>query len=74
MGKQVGETHCKHNGKVDEEKEMDEERNNISIREKNNDKVHSQGGYFTERCHFLGRGRKKRMRNLSKISTVLIFP
>jgi hypothetical protein len=36
---------------------MEKERNNIVIRAKN--KVHSQGGYFTEGRRFLGRGRKK---------------
>jgi hypothetical protein len=64
MGKYVGGTCCKCNGKVDDkednnEEAMEEERNNILIRKENKDKVHSQGGYFTERHCFLGRGRKQ---------------
>jgi Sec-independent protein translocase protein TatA len=62
MGRQVGETHRECKGEVDEEEdnnkeEMEEERNDIIVRTKN--KVHSQGGYFTKRHHFLGRGRMR---------------
>jgi hypothetical protein len=51
---------------------MEKERNNIVIRAKN--KVHSQGGYFTERHRFLGRGRKERMRKLSRDFDFLYNP
>jgi hypothetical protein len=65
MGKQVGETRRERNGEVEDEKDKEEEeseedKNDILVRDKNEFKGHSQGGYFTERRRFLGRGRKGR--------------
>jgi hypothetical protein len=42
-----------------EEEESEEDKNDILVRDKDEFKGHSQGGYFTERRRFLGRGRKK---------------
>jgi hypothetical protein len=42
-----------------EEEESKEDKNDILVRDKDEFKGHSQGGYFTERRCFLGRGRKK---------------
>jgi hypothetical protein len=64
VGKQVGETRRERNGEVEEEEnkeeESEEDKNNILVRDENEFTGHSQGGYFTGRCRFLGRGRKKR--------------
>jgi hypothetical protein len=64
MGKQVGETRRERNGEVEdkednEEEESEEDKNDIVIGDKDEFKGHSQGGYFTERRRFLGRGRRK---------------
>jgi hypothetical protein len=69
VGKQVGDTRCERNGEVEgeednEEEESEKDKNDILIRDENEFKGHSQGGYFTERHRFLGRGRRKRMRKL----------
>jgi hypothetical protein len=69
VGKQVGDTHCECNGEVDdnednEEEESVEDKNDILIGDENEFKGHSQGGCFTERRRFLGRGRRRRMRKL----------
>jgi hypothetical protein len=60
----VGETRRDRNGEVEDEEDNEEEesegdKNDITIRDKDKFKGHSQGGYFTERRRFLGRGRKK---------------
>jgi hypothetical protein len=60
----VGETRRERSGEVEdkednEEEESEEDKNNIVIRDKDKFKGHSQGGYFTERRRFLGRGRRK---------------
>jgi hypothetical protein len=64
MGKQVGETWRERNGEVEdeedkEEEESEEDKNDILVRDVDELKGHSQGGYFTERRRFLGRGRKR---------------
>jgi hypothetical protein len=64
MGKQVGDTRRERNGEVEdkednEEEESEEDKNDIVIGDKDEFKGHSQGGYFTERRRFLGRGRRK---------------
>jgi hypothetical protein len=64
VGKQVGETRRERNGEVEdkednEEEESEEDKNDIVIGDKDEFKGHSQGGYFTERLRFLGRGRRK---------------
>jgi hypothetical protein len=64
VGKQVGETRRERNGEVEdkednEEEESEEDKNDIVIGDKDEFKGHSQGGYFTERRRFLGRGRRK---------------
>jgi hypothetical protein len=64
VGKQVGETRRERNGEVEdkednEEEESEEDKNDIVIRDKDEFEGHSQGGYFTERRRFLGRGRRK---------------
>jgi hypothetical protein len=60
----VGETRRERSGEVEdeednEEEESEEDKNDIVIGDKDEFKGHSQGGYFTERRHFLGRGRRK---------------
>jgi hypothetical protein len=64
VGKQVGETRRDRKGEVEdeednEEEESEDDKNDIVIRNKDKFKGHSQGGYFTERRRFLGRGRRK---------------
>jgi hypothetical protein len=64
VGKQVGETRRERNGEVkgkedNEEEEIEDDKNDIVIGDKDEFKGHSQGGYFTERRRFLGRGRRK---------------
>jgi hypothetical protein len=71
MGKQVGKTRCERKGEVDdeedkEEEEIEEDKNDILIRDENKFKGHSQRGYFTGRHCFLGMGRKERVRKLPR--------
>ena len=60
-------------GKEDkEEEEIEDERNDIVVRKK--DKVHSLGGYFTKRCHFLGKREKERyVGNLRNSLNLFVF-
>jgi hypothetical protein len=60
----MGETRRECNGEVEdeednEEEESEEDKNDILVRDKDKFKGHSQGGYFTERRRFLGRGRRE---------------
>jgi hypothetical protein len=64
MGKQVGDTRQEHNREVKdkedkEEEESEEDKNDILMWNEDEAKGHSQGGYFTERRRFLGRGRTR---------------
>jgi hypothetical protein len=60
----VGDTRRERKGEVEdeednEEEESEDDKNDIVIRNKDKFKGHSQGGYFTGRRRFLGRGRRK---------------
>jgi hypothetical protein len=64
VGKQVGETRRERKGEVvdeedNEEEESEDDKNDILVWDEDEFKGHSQGGYFTERRHFLGRGRRE---------------
>ena len=43
-----------------DEEEIEDDRKDIVVREE--DKVHSLGGYFTKRHHFLGRRENEKLR------------
>jgi hypothetical protein len=74
MGKKVGCTGRDHQGEVEgeddtEEEEIEDERNDIIVREKH--KVHKLGGYFTKRRRFLG-GKERKDEELRNTSGRLI--
>ena len=60
-------------GEKDKEKEeIENEKNDIVVRKK--DKVHSLGGYFTKKHHFLGKGEKERyVGNLRNSLNLFVF-